>query len=76
MHIQKNTNAFQKKKISFISGSKLIVHRYFKPMFTIFYNIYKKLQKQAYDKSELANAYTFTDNASLVIKWMNEYNLY
>lgn len=58
-----------------MSGSKLIAHRDFKPTFIIFYNIYKKLQKQAYDKSEFADAYTCTDNASLVIKWVNEYNL-
>lgn len=59
-----------------MSGSKLIVHRDFKPTFTTFYNIYKELLKQAYDNSEFPDAYTFTDNASLVIKWVNEYNLY
>lgn len=34
-----------------MSSSKLSVHRDFKPTLTISYNIYKKMQKQAYDKS-------------------------
>lgn len=78
MYTQIKTNTFQEEKNQnfSMSGSKLIVHRDCKMTFTIFYNIYKKLQKQAYDKSEFADACTCTDNACLVIKWVHDYNLY